>query len=141
MADVEIIIGSEDKPLNVMRGTGVEEERKTNTDQTECFDEVVTEGSGNTGWDISIDKLGFDSMQDYLDLDDELEKMVDTPGTITIREVIRFKDEVPYLKKRVYHECVLADDKYKMEPNKKAVMNLKFSASSRTKSPPEIYNG
>ena len=141
MADVEIIIGPEDKPLNVMRGTGVEEERETNTDTTTCFDEVIQEGSKNTGFTVSIDKLGYDSMQDYIDLDEELEKMVYKPGTITIREVIRFKDDDPYLLKRVYHEAILADDKYKMEPEKKAVKNLKFNCGSRTKEAPVLYTG
>ena len=139
MADVEIIIGPEDNPLNVMRGTGVEENRKTNIDETKCFDEVVTEGSKNAGFEVSIDKLGYDGMDDYLALDNELEKMVYIPGTITIREVIRFKDEDPYLIKRVYHDCILADDKYKMEPEKKAVKNLKFNCSSRTKEDPVPY--
>ena len=136
MADVEIILGPTDNPLSVMNGTGVEESRKTDNDSTVCFDGVVQEGSEQAGFEITVDRLSYESMDDYIALDAILEDMIVNPGHLTIREIIRFKDEKPYLLKRVYGDVLLADDKYKMEPNKKAVMNLTFNAGSRKKSKP-----
>ena len=142
MADVELIIGPEDNPIAITHATCVDENRKMeNGDTTVCFDEVVQEGASQTSFEVSVDRLNYDSMDDYIAIDEILEDMVVNPGVLTIREVISFKDEEPYLLKRVYLDVLLADDKYKIEPNKKAVSNLIFNCGKRVKEPPVRYNG
>ena len=75
MADVEIILGPADNPLNVMHATGVDENRKMdNADSTVCFDEVVQDGSAQTSFEVSVDRLNYDSMEDYMALDAILEE-------------------------------------------------------------------
>ena len=141
MADVEVILGTEGNAVLVCSGKGVDEERETSTSTDVCFDRVVQQGAKKTGFKISIKKLGYETMEDYIALDNELEKMVSTPGVITIREVRYFEGGSPYLLKRVYHDCILADDKYSMEPESNSVLDLKFNAGSRDKVDPVPYNG
>ena len=132
MADREILIGGVDTGeggLNVMRGTSVKDTPEHKTSSTTCFDEVVTEGSEKIGGTLAIDKLGYDSMDDYVALRDKLKSMFNVPTLVTTLETIRIKGETPYVIQKNYMDCILSGNEYEMKPEEKSARSLEFTYS------------
>lgn len=129
MADREIIIGGDvngEGGLTLMRGTSVKESYDTNTDKISCFDEVVTQGAEKVGGTLEIEKLSYDSMDDYVALRDKLKEMLKTPTMVSTFETIRFKGETPYVIKKNFMDCILDSKDYEMKPEEHSTYGLKF---------------
>ena len=129
MADRDILIGADKNGkggITIRRGRSVKDSLETDTDSIKCFDEVVPQGSATVGGTLEIEKLGYDSADDYVALRDKLKEMLSKPTMVTTFETIRFKDDAPYIIQKNYKDCILDTKDYEMNPDEHAVMNLKF---------------
>jgi len=135
MADVEIILSDADgnNQVNLGHGTGVKESRDTSTSTTVCFDEVLNQGTKNTSWSIEVNRVDYEGMATAIEVEEVLEKMLDTEGIITIRETIRPKGEEPYVKIRNYNNTIVDGEDYEVKPEDFTVQNLKFKTGIRDK--------
>ena len=142
MADREILIGGDDTGqggLTVMHGTSVKDSLETSTDIITCFDEVVPQGASTVGGTLDIEKLSYDSINDYVALRDKLKDMLSTPTMVTTFEIIRFKGEAPYKIQKNYMGCILDGKDYEMKPEEHSVQSLKFKyASVEEKDPVQV---
>jgi hypothetical protein len=126
MADKEVIINGK----TVVHGQGVKESLETNTSTTACFDEVVTQGSPTVSYTLDIDRLVFETREQYEALRAELNKMLNIPGMITTREVIRFKNDSPFVIVKNFTGAILDGKDYEMKPEEHSAQNLKFICNS-----------
>ncbi len=123
MADKEVIING----TTLVHGQGVKESiDKSNADATVCFDEVITKGSVSVSYKLSIDRLVFESKEQYEALRDELNDLISNPGIITTREVIRFKNDTPFVIVKNFTGAVLDGRDYEMKPEEHSAQNLSF---------------
>jgi hypothetical protein len=122
MADKEIIINGK----TMLHGNGVKDGVETSTSTTVCFDEVVPQGSPNTSYTLEIDRLVYETKEDYDWLREELEKLKSVPGMITTREIIRFKDSEPFVIIKNFTDCILDGKDYEMKPEEQSAQSLKF---------------
>lgn len=125
MADREIIINK----LVVAHGQGVKESMETSTSTTVCFDEVITEGS-TVSYKLDIDRIVFETKDQYDKLNAELKKMISTPGNITTREVIRYDQKKPFTIVKNFSGCILDGKEYEMKPEEHSAQNLSFICSA-----------
>ena len=139
--NVDIIFGSDENGeggVTVHRGTGFKDNPDISDDSTTCFDEVITQGDDNIGGTIEIEKLGFDSMDEYVELRDKLKDMLNNPTLVSVFELIKFKGEPSYVIQRNYKDCVLAGNDYEMKPAEKSVRSLKFRYASMVENDPVL---
>lgn len=122
MGEVVILIDG----LNVGHGTGVKDSEQTSTNQTVCFDEVVTQGAPKTGYTLEIDRLVYETREDYILLRDKIKSMKSKGATITVRETVQFKNEAPYTIVKNYPDCILDGRDHEWKPEEHTVQNLKF---------------
>ena len=127
MADKEVIINGK----TVVHGQGVKESLETNTSKTVCFDEVITEGSENNSYKLDIDRLVFETREDYEELRDLLEELTHIPGIITTRETIRYKGAEPFVIVKNFTDCVLDGNDYEMKPEEHSAQNLSFICAGK----------
>lgn len=131
MADKEILIDG----LTVMHGTGVKDGVETSTNTTVCFDEVVTQGSPKVSYTLEIDRLVYETQDDYFDLSKKLKEMLSIPSTITTREVIRYDPKNPFVIVKNFSGCILDSKDYEMKPEENSVQSLKFICSDCVEEP------
>ena len=126
MADKEVIING----TTLVHGQGVKESiDKSTADSIVCFDEVLTDGSDTVSYKITIDRIVLETRTTYETLRDTFQKMLKEPGDITTREVIRFKQEPPFVIVKNFHGCLLDGKDYEMKPEERSAQNLSFVAS------------
>lgn len=125
MADKEVIING----TTIVHGTGVKESIENSaTNTTVCFDEVITEGSATVSYKIDVDRLVFETREQYESLRDELNSLLGTPGILTTREVVRFKNEPPFVIVKNFTGVVLDGKDYEMNPDEHSAQSLSFVA-------------
>lgn len=123
MADKEIIINS----LPLVHGKGVKESLdKTSASSTVCFDETITQGGDAISYKLSIDRIVFETREEYEALRDAFKEMLSVPGTITTREVIRYRVDEPFVIVKNYSGCVLDGKDYEMKPEEMSAQSLSF---------------
>ena len=127
MAEVTVILNGK----TLVHGQGVKESIETSSEAITCFDEVVTSGSDVVSYKLDIDRLVFEKMNDYKSLSTRLEKMMKTPGTITTRQIIRYKGEKPWVLVKNYSGCILDGNEYEMKPEEHSAQNLSFICSDK----------
>ena len=128
MADVTIIINGK----TLVPGQGVKESiEKSSAESIVCFDEVITDGSDVVSYKLDIDRIVFEKMTHYTSLNARLQKMMKTPGTITTRQTIRYKNEKPWVIVKNYSGCILDGNDYEMKPEEKSAQNLSFLCSDK----------
>ena len=125
MADKEIIING----TTVVHGKGVKESLNTSTSSTACFDEVITEGSPSISYKLDIDRVVFETKEQYESLNAELKSLIKNPGIITTREVIRFKNDSPFVIVKNFTGAILDGNDYEMKPEEHSAQNLSFICS------------
>ena len=127
MADKEVLINS----IVLVHGQGVKESfDKTGADSIVCFDEAITHGSGTITYKLTIDRVVFENREDYEKLSKELKKMLNTPGDVTTREIIRYKADEPFTIVKNYHGCILDGKDYEMKPEEMSAESISFICSS-----------
>ena len=137
MADVTVIINGK----TLVHGQGVKESiDKSSADTIVCFDEVITDGSDVVSYKLTIDRIVFEKMNDYNSLNKRLNDMMKNPGTITTRQIIRYKNEAPWVIVKNYSGCILDGKDYEMKPEEKSAQNLSFICSDKEEYT-EVYTG
>ena len=127
MAEAEIIINGR----TLVHGTGVKESlEKSGAESTVCFDEVLTDGTGRVSYKLDIDRVVYESASYYLTLSKIFKKMLSTPGTITTRQTIKYKNKAPFVIVTNYSGCILDGKEYEMKPEERAAQNLSFICSN-----------
>jgi len=121
MADREVIING----IVLVHGQGVKESMETSTSTTVCFDETITEGA-TVSYKLDIDRVVFETKEQYTKLRDELMKMINVQGTITTREVIRYDQKKPFTIVKNFSGCILDGKEYEMKPEEHSAQNLSF---------------
>lgn len=135
MADCDIILGGDDNgntPVTVYRGTNVKDSPEFNTNSTKCFGETVTDGVDDVGGTLEIEKLSYDSKEEYIELNKKLLIMQSTPTLVTTVETITYKGEEPYEIRKNYFDCVIDGKDYESKPEEKSTRNLKFKYARMT---------
>ncbi len=123
MADKEVIING----TTLVHGQGVKETiDKSSASSTVCFDEVITEGSDTVSYKVTVDRLVFETREQYEELRDQLGIMMKEPGIITTREVIRFKNDSPFVIVKNFTGAILDGKDYEMKPEEHSAQNLSF---------------
>ena len=123
MAQAEIIINGK----TMVHGTGVKESlEKSGAESVVCFDEVLTDGSDQVSYKLDIDRIVYESASYYLKLSAILKKMLSTPGTITTRQTIKYKNNKPFVIVKNYSGCILDGKDYEMKPAERTAQNLSF---------------
>lgn len=127
MADVEIIINGK----TLVHGTGVKESiEKSSAESTVCFDEVLTDGTEQVSYKLNIDRVIYETKLTYLNLSKTFKEMLSTPGTITTRQKIKYKNKAPFVIVKNYSGCILDGRDYEMKPEERAAQNLSFICSN-----------
>jgi hypothetical protein len=127
MAEAEIIINGR----TLVHGTGVKESlEKSGAESTVCFDEVLTDGTGRVSYKLDIDRVVYESASYYLTLSKIFKRMLSTPGTITTRQTIKYKNKAPFVIVKNYSGCILDGKDYEMKPEERAAQNLSFICSN-----------
>ena len=127
MAEAEIIINGK----TMVHGTGVKESiEKSSAESVVCFDEVLTDGTDQVSYKLDIDRIVYESKGYYLALSKIFKKMLSTPGTITTRQTIKYKNNKPFVIVKNYSGCILDGKDYEMKPEERAAQNLSFICSS-----------
>ena len=123
MAQAEIIINGK----TMVHGTGVKESlEKSGAESVVCFDEVLTDGTGQVSYKLDIDRVVYESRTTYRDLNKIFKEMLSTPGTITTRQTIKYKNKAPFVIVKNYSGCILDGKDYEMKPEERAAQNLSF---------------
>ena len=122
MADKEVIINGK----TVVHGQNVKESLESSTSSTVCFDEVITQGSATVSYKLDIDRLVFETKEQYEELRDELNTMLHVPGIVTTREVIRFKNDSPFVIVKNFTGAILDGKDYEMKPEEHSAQGLSF---------------
>ena len=123
MAQAEIIINGK----TMVHGTGVKESlEKSGAESVVCFDEVLTDGTGQVSYKLDIDSIVYESKTNYRSLSKRLKEMLSTPGTITTRQTIKYKNDAPFVIVKNYSGCILDGREYEMKPEERAAQNLSF---------------
>ena len=127
MVDKIIIINGK----NIYHGQGVKESiEHSSADSIVCFDETITDGSPAVTYKLEIDRIIFETRKNYEKIRDILNKMIGVPGTITTREVIRYKNNAPFVIVKNYSGCVLDGKDYEMKPEEMSAQKLSFKCAS-----------
>ena len=123
MADKEVIINGK----TLVHGTGVKESiEKSGAESIVCFDEAIVDGSDTVSYKLTIDRIVFETHKNYKQLRDAFKKMMSTPGNITTREVIKYKNAQPFVIVKNYSGVILDGRDYEMKPDERSVQNLSF---------------
>lgn len=133
MADKEFLIKkNEDEPgILVAHGTGIKESRKTNSKSTVCFDEVITDGTENTEYNIDLEKVSYEGMISTMELEALIDYAIVNPVYATVREVVKPKGEEPFVKIRNYSNVLVNGDDLDLKPEELTINSLKFIAGAR----------
>lgn len=131
MADREVRIAVGDKSINLRHGQGVKESVETSTSTTVCFDEVITEGAEKVSYTLEIDRIIFETKEDYLLLTDILTDIQHIPGDVQTRETIHYKGEAPFTIVKTFGGAILDGNEFEMKPEEKTAHNMSFVCSSK----------
>ena len=130
MADKSIQIKVGDISTELVHGKGVKEAlEKTSADSTVCFDETITQGADSVSYKLTIDRVVFETREQYEQLRDAFKMMLSVPGAITTREVIRYEQDKPFTIVKNYYFCILDGKDYEMKPEEMSAQSLSFICS------------
>ena len=142
MADKEVWLSKSEDSLDngvyLGHGTSIKMDRDTNTKSTVCFDEVLTNSSSNTSWSIDISRVSYEGMSTSMEIEDMLEYMLDNDGMVTIREIVRPKNEPAYVKVYNFFNARTDGEGYELKPDDFSVNNVKFKTGRRERKPPQL---
>ena len=120
-----------DLSIKIKRGQGVKESVETSTSQTVCFDEVITEGAEKVSYKLEIERVLYETKQEYIDLRDILTAIQHVQGTVETRETIRYKDEAPFTIVKTFGGAILDGNEFEMKPEEKTAHSLNFVCGSK----------
>lgn len=130
MAIRDILIGADENGeggVGIFKGTSLKDNPEYTSDVIECFDENVNQGSDTVGGTLEIEKLVYDSMEDYIALRDKLKEMETTPTMVTTFERIKFKNEPSYIIQKNYMGCLVTGNDKEDNPGEHGTRSMTFS--------------
>ena len=101
---------------------------ETSNSEVKTFTGVITDGSSEIPWEVSIDKIRYGKIKDYVKIEKILHKMFTVPGTITIIERTKTVDGILTVKQIIYN-CIVSDKSYSLDPEARTVESLTFKGS------------
>lgn len=126
----DIIIGGDENGeggVGVFRGTSFKDTPEYSSDMIKCFDENVNQGSDVVGGTIEIEKLVYDSADQYVALRDKLADMRTNPAMVTTFERIKFKGDAPYIIQKNYIGCLIASNDNESNPGEISTKTFSFT--------------
>ena len=114
----------------MVHGKGVKDSENDSNSTDICFDGVVNTGSQFTGGTLEIDKLVYDTREEYEWLAAKLKELKTVKGNITTREVIRMQGQDPYVIVKNFVGCIRDGKDYEMKPEEASALNIKFKWES-----------
>lgn len=141
MADKTVTLRSaEGVAVEVLRGTSVKDSPDINSDTTPTFDMVIPQGSDIIPYTLEVERLVYETREEYEALTTILQSMLKNPGTATTREVVRFKGEEPFVIVKTFNDVLLNGNDYEMKVDEKSAQSLSFNCGSCTETT-EDYDG
>lgn len=131
MADKEIQFKYNGKTSNLFNGKNFKESTETETNKEICFDGVVTSGSPITPYTVEVERIRFETKQDYIQLRDIVEASKSQGIQITTKEVIRPNNSPAFTIITNYFGCILDSKDFEMNPKEKSTENWKFTCESK----------
>lgn len=126
----DIIIGGDENGeggVGVFRGTSLKDSPEYSDDMIPCFDENVNQGSDVVGGTIEIEKLKYDSIDQYTALRDKLKEMRTESAMISTFERIKFKGDAAYIIQKNYIGCLITGNDSEDNPGEIGTRSLSFS--------------
>lgn len=131
MADKEIQFKYNGKTSNLFNGKSFKESTETETSKEICFDGVVASGSPITPYTVEVERIRFETKEDYIQLRDIVEASKSVGVQITTKEIIRPNNNPPFTIITNYFGCILDSKDFEMNPKEKSTENWKFTCESK----------
>ena len=136
MSNATIILGvtmddGSYKSMTLVHGQGVKESVETETSKTVCFDEVITEGAEKVSYKLEIDRIIFETKDEYVLLRDILKRMQHVHGDVEVRETIKYKNEAPFTIVKSFGGAILDGNEFELKPEEKTAHSLTFVCASK----------
>lgn len=100
------------------------------TEETPTFDGPVIDGSDEPSHTVTIEKLRYGTIDEYVQLNQLLLNMQSTSYPIKIIERAKMKDGTMKVTDIVY-ECKIDGDEYDLNPDKRTAESLSFTGGKR----------
>lgn len=126
MAQKEVYINN----VKVGYGTNVKVEPEVETEETATFDGPIIDGTLEPSHTISIEKLRYGTIDEYIQLEQLLVNMYEKGYAIKIIERVSMKDGTMKITDTVY-DCKLDGNEYELDPEERTAESLSFKGGKR----------
>ena len=128
MADKEVLING----IHVGYATNAKVTPSYETEETPTFDGPVIDGSDEPRHSVTVEKLRYGTITDYIQLNQLLLNMQSVSYSITIIEKAKMKDGTATIKDIVY-DCKVDGNEYDLNPDERTAESLSFTGGKRTR--------
>jgi len=118
--------------IRVGYGTNVKVEPELDTEETPTFDGPIVDGTSEPSHTVSIDKLRYGTIDEYIQLEQLLVNMYEKGYPIKIIERVSMKDGTMKVTDTVY-DCKLDGNEYELDPEERTAESLSFKGGKRTR--------
>lgn len=116
--------------IRVGYGTNAKVEPQIDTEETATFDGPVIDGVENPSHNVSIDKLRYGTINEYIQLEQLLINMYTKGYPIKLIEDVEMKDGTMRRTDIVY-DCKLDGNEYELNPDERTAEGLSFKGGKR----------
>ena len=120
------------RDIHVGYATTVNVSPETSTEQTPTFDGVITDGTDIIPWTVSIDKIRYGKISEYIELEKLLHGMFTKPENIKVVEESNTVDGSLRVTDIIYN-CILETKDYEINTDSRTVENLSFKGTDLNK--------
>ena len=124
--DKEIQFKYAGKSSNLFNGKSFKESMETDTESETCFDGVITSGSDVTPYTIEVERIRFETKEDYIQLRDIVEVAKKEGIQITTKETVRPTNAPSFDIITNYFGCIIDSKELEMNPTERTTENWKF---------------
>lgn len=129
--DKEIQFKYAGKSSNVFNGKSFKESMETDTETETCFDGVVTSGSEVSPYTIEVERIRFETKEDYIQLRDIVETAKNQGIQVTTKETVRPINAPAFDIIVNYFGCIIDTKELEMNPTERTTENWKFVCQSK----------
>ena len=116
--------------IKVGYGTGAKITPNLETEETPTFDGPVIDGANEPSYAVTVDKLRYDTIDQYTKLTQLLLNMESTGYTIRIYEQADMKDG-KMTRDDIVYNCKIDGNEYELKPDERTVESLSFKGNKR----------
>ena len=116
--------------IKIGYSTSVKIKPSLDVKETKTFDGPVIDGTPEPSFDIDIETLRYDTIDQYTKLTQLLMDMETKGYTISVRELAEMKDGTMRRVDNVY-ECRVSGNEYELKPDERTVEKLSFTGRKR----------